>query len=388
LTPLISLLIPSRNRANYLSSLISIIEKCSDDRIEFLISDNSDESGISPCAVGNVTYFRPERILNMTDHWNFLLPKATGKYISVVGDDDAFIPSALEELCNVLERISPDLVWTGTAGYGWPTPGNHGNFFGTIQQNFERVTLEKARLRLLNLHSVDLPIPYNGTLVKRQVIGHFLKENPGENFFSSRVPDINAGVKALFLSNSQFDFKQLTFISGASQMSNGLQTRTNQNHPVTLEFNNPRFNPLTNRTNSQVKEICPFGFMTHFEAIEESLLQLGETLSCRPEVVAFRSVFKSSFPKNQLKISLKMWKRYLPILYLAYLLNRTTNRKIFVKSSQTFKLAIMGFKIITRKEKVLIIRGPGIYDTASLVDYLETNRSVLSKKYIERIYVQ
>jgi glycosyltransferase involved in cell wall biosynthesis len=387
LTPVISVLVPSRNRARYLTSLISIIEKCPDERIEFIISDNSDQLVVSPYSTGNVTYLRPERILNMTEHWNFLLQKASGKYITFVGDDDAFIPTALKELCTILEQIDPDLVWTETAGYGWPTVGIDGNFFQAIQKKSERVSLEKARLQILKLDSLDLPIPYNKALVKRQIILRFLGDHPGESFFSSRVPDISAGVKALFLSKSQFEFKKLTFISGASPMSNGLLVRTNQNHPVALEFNNPEFNPLTTRTDSQIREICPFGFVTYFEAIEESLLQLGEKLICRTEIVAFRSVFNSSFPKQQLSISLKIWKKHSLILKIAYLITRVSNLKSSSYLIKTFKRVSMGLKTILRKEKFVVIRGPGIADTTRLVEYLEANRSMLAKKFMIKIYV-
>jgi dihydrofolate synthase/folylpolyglutamate synthase len=74
-------------------------------------------------------------------------------------------------------------------------------------------------------------------------------------------------VKILFFAKTQFEFKRLTFISGASPLSNGLLTRTKQDHPVTLEFNNPEFNPITLRPDSRIKEISPFGFVTFFEAI-------------------------------------------------------------------------------------------------------------------------
>jgi glycosyltransferase involved in cell wall biosynthesis len=388
LIPLISVLVPTRNRASYLSSLISIIEKCPDARIEFLVSDNSDQLGVTPSSVGNVTYLRPERVLNMTDHWNYLFNKASGKYVTFVGDDDAFIPSALVDLCDTLEHTDPDLVWTETAGYGWPTPGIDGNFFQRIKLKNERISLENAREQILKLESLDLPIPYNKALVKRKVILHFLENHPGENFFSSRVPDVNAGVKVLFLSESQFVFNELTFISGASPMSNGLLTRTNQNHPVTLEFNNPEFNPLTARSDSQIKEISPFGFVTYFEAIEESLLQLGEKLLCSPTKVAFRSVFESSFPKQQLEISMKLWKKHSLFLKYAYFLTQISTLKFVSYLIETLKRVNMGLKVLLRREKFLIIRGPGINDTCALVAYLERNGTILERKFIAKIFLQ
>jgi hypothetical protein len=247
--------------------------------------------------------------------------------------------------------------------------------------------LEKARLQLLNLDSLDLPIPYNRTLIKRSVISHFLDEHPGEKFFSSRVPDVNAGVKALFLSNSQFTYRELTFISGASPLSNGLLTRTNQNHSVTLEFNDPTFNPMSTRAESQIKEVSPFGFVTYFEAIEESLFQLGETLLCGSRTIAFKSVLKSSFPAVQLRISLRAWKQHSLTLYFAYFLSKVERNKIVSMVFATVKRVNIRLRAILRREEFLIIRGPGISDTFSLVNFLEAKKTILSNKSIAKIYV-
>lgn len=387
MNPTISILVPTRNRPVQLASLISIIRKCTDVRIEFLISDNSDSPSHQISSFENVTFFRPDQTLNMTDHWNFLFHKAKGKYITFVGDDDAFLPTALVQLCDSLEQIDPDLVWTQTAGYGWPSGDSFGNFFQLIRRKSERIDLSKARLRLLKLDSLDLPIPYNYALVKREIVIEFLQKNPNENFFSSRVPDVNSGVKILFLAKTQFEFERLTFISGASPLSNGLLTRTKQDHPVTLEFNNPEFNPITIRSDSRIKEISPFGFVTFFEAIEESLLQLGEKLQCSDRVVAFRSVFLSSFPEQQLEISLRAWHQHKKIINTAYQLNALRNRRICKHSESLLKRSLLALRIVLRSQRVVIINGPGIETTASLVSYLERNETTLSCKMFNRIYI-
>ena len=388
MNPIISILVPTRNRPLQLASLVSIIRKCTDVRIEFLISDNSDSPSHHLSSFENVTFFRPEQVLNMTDHWNFLFHKAKGKYITFVGDDDAFLPTALVQLCDSLEQIDPDLVWTQTAGYGWPSGNSFGNFFQSIRRKSERIELSKARLRLLKLDSLDLPIPYNYALVKREVIVEFLHTNLNENFFSSRVPDVNSGVKILFLAKTQFEFKRLTFISGASPLSNGLLTRTKQDHPVTLEFNNPEFNPITLRPDSRIKEISPFGFVTFFEAIEESLLQLGEKLQCSDRVLAFRSVFLSSFPEQQLEISLRAWHRHKKTITMAYRLNVLRNTRACIYFESLLKRALLALGIVLRSQRVVIINGPGIENTASLISYLERNETTLRSKMFNRIYTE
>jgi hypothetical protein len=324
----------------------------------------------------------------MTDHWNFLFHKASGKYITYIGDDDAFLPSALEDLCNSLELRDPDLIWTQPAGYGWPNQEFDGNFFQTVRGKKQRVNLHRARQRLLKLESLDIPIPYNYALFKRDVALRFLQENPNENFFSSRVPDINSGVKVLFLARTQYDYKRLTFISGASPLSNGLLTRTDQDHPVALEFNNPEFNPISFRLDSKIKDISPFGFVTYFEAIEESLLQLGVKLKCNDRTVAFRSVLQSSFPKQQLEISLKVWSRNRISLRLAFLLSRVRQNPVLMYLTRFIHHASLASKVVFQREKVVIIKGPGIDNTFNLVNYLEANYASISSKAFTKMYVR
>jgi hypothetical protein len=385
--PTISVLIPTRNRARYLISLISIIESCADERIEFLISDNSDIPGRYSENLPNVKFFRPESVLNMTDHWNFLLNKASGRYITFIGDDDAFIPTALQSLCDNLQNISPDLVWTQTAGYGWPENGSSGNFYQEISRKNKRLNLEEARQKILYLKSKDLPIPYNCALVRREIILLFLQQNPGERFFSSRVPDINGGVKILFLAQSQFEYGRLTFISGASALSNGLLTRSNQTHHAALEFNNPNFNPIRIRQNSQNSEVSPFGFMTYFEAIEESLLQLGKFILASPRQLAFRSIAQSSYPAQQLGISLRIWPSYWVAIRAGYWIRRLLDLKICKFISSKFKLLHLGTRILFKRVKVVVIQGPGVCDTAKLVLYLQEHQPNLEHKSIAQIQV-
>jgi hypothetical protein len=385
LIPVISILIPTRNRPSYLTSLFSIVERCRDSRIQFLVSDNSDAPLDSVPLMKNVIFYRPERVLSMTDHWNFLSQKATGKYLAFMGDDDAFIPSALLDLCNLLEKDNSDIVWTPTAGYGWPTMDNEGHFFHRSYLKEPLVNLQDARLRILNMDYSPIPIPYNNTLFKRQIMLDFLQDNPTERFFSSRIPDVNAGVKILFLAKSQMKFDQLTFISGSSSISNGLLTRSNLNHPRTLEFNDPQFNPLSNRKETSIRRVSPFGFITYFEAIEESLLQLGMPILCRSERLAFRSIFESSFPKEQLAISLEIWPNHRFILKFAYILTRPTRASVIdtcLKLARRFYLVL---QTLMRRERVISIYGPGLPDTTSLVDFLEKFPLHNHHKYFLRV---
>jgi hypothetical protein len=56
--------------------------------------------------------------------------------------------------------------------------------------------------------------------------------------------------------------------------------------------------------------------------------------------------------------------------------------------SKNLKSINMLLNVTLRREKVLIIRGPGINNTANLVDYLETNKNIFARKFMTRIYLK
>ncbi len=372
---LLSVLVPTRNRPDQLSSLLAILERCKSDQIEFLVSDNSDLPLNLTSANGAVKFFRPTSFLNMTDHWNFLASKATGKYLTFVGDDDALLPGNLEALVNFLGTTNADLVWTPTAGYVWPHGSSPGVFYREKRVRGKLSELSASRRKIARMDlSVQLPTPYNSTVFRRELLQLFEREHERERFFSSRIPDVNAGAKLLFLAQSQVKFEFTVFISGTSSLSNGLLTRAEPTHPRALEFNNSSQNPLPSRGGWIPGQVPPFGYITFFEGIQESLIQLGVGQSDFKFLTAFRSVLLSSSPSQQLQMSRAMWPKFRRHLTIAYLLGRFRGLKVVRFISQSWGTLGVMFRVLVGISNVVSLKGPALSSTSSLVDYLEGSR--------------
>lgn len=94
MTPIVSVVVPTKNRYKYLKQLISLIESFNDSRIELLIHDNSDNnreimeflSGKSPVST---SYYYDTEKLSMGENAERGINKAKGEYICFIGDDDA-----------------------------------------------------------------------------------------------------------------------------------------------------------------------------------------------------------------------------------------------------------------------------------------------------------
>lgn len=384
--PLLSVLIPTRNRVEELSSLLAIIEKYKIADVEFIISDNSDVD-LNYRNIPSVKFIRPNRVLNMTDNWNWLLTHAQGKFVTYLGDDDAFIPSNLADLIEYARKCTSDIIWTKHSGYGWPLEGNHGNFFLIYDNKPKTISIEKIRDKILKLdHKIDLPTPYCRVIFNRKIIESFWKANPGAKFCSSRIPDISAGVKLAFLSSSQCNFDRVVFISGASKSSNGRLTQSGKNISGEFQFDNLVFNPIYPGVLEELTIAPPFGYITWLEAFDSSLIQLGLDYKSPKWLIAYRTVLYSSNVKKQIEISYSIWGNVL-MLGTAFIFNKfyVMRSNKWVSRIKNF-ISLLNIKI-SNKRSVVILSGKGLENTFSLVDYLEKTKLIELKKSIIKIKV-
>lgn len=382
---ILSVLVPTRNRAEQLRSLLKIFERCESSGVEFLISDNSDFPQTFMCSSPAVRFYRPDSVLNMTANWNYIASKATGKYMTFVGDDDALLPKNLGALVKFLETTDADFVWTRTAGYVWPQGAVPGSFYqeAAIRRKLPNLDLSRKKIMRLEL-SAELPTPYNSSVFRRELLQNFEQEHPTERFFSSRIPDVNAGAKLMFLARSQEKFESTVFVSGTSSLSNGLLTRSQPSHPRALEFNDISHNPLPSRGGWIQSEVPPFGYITFFEGIQESLFQLGIMSTQQEKFVAFKSVCFSSSPYKQYQISQAMWPQYSKCLFVALVLGTARGFKWIVFLLDKWRKLGVIVRTLLGITSVVSLRGPALPSTADLVDYLEKSEVLKSPAGIIR----
>ena len=129
--PLFSLLLPSRNRLALLKFAVESILAQSVGSWEIVVSDNcSDEDYRGYLALlGNssvrrspsMRVVRTERPVPVTDNWNNALSQATGRYVLMLGDDDALTPGCLARLESLIAQYDePDVVFAAAYHYCYP----------------------------------------------------------------------------------------------------------------------------------------------------------------------------------------------------------------------------------------------------------------------------
>lgn len=124
--PFFSVIVCTRNRPNIIKCFITAMMNQSFKNFEFILSDNSDfpirkknYNFIKKLRFKQLKYVSPEKILNMSENYNFAISHATGEYIGVLTDKSFLRKNALKELYLYLEKKQVDIVNYNYGGCYW-----------------------------------------------------------------------------------------------------------------------------------------------------------------------------------------------------------------------------------------------------------------------------
>jgi glycosyltransferase involved in cell wall biosynthesis len=129
--PVVSICVPSRNRQFYFQETIKALVSSPRTDVEFVFCDNSDDAAVMNDFIG--PYLSDRRVVYvpagdtvrpMVDNWEVAVAASTGRWITVIGDDDYLDPE-LADLIPRIEQQLPDveaLDWIKLY-YSWPYEG-------------------------------------------------------------------------------------------------------------------------------------------------------------------------------------------------------------------------------------------------------------------------
>jgi glycosyltransferase involved in cell wall biosynthesis len=118
-TPLLTIAVPTYNRAQYLDQLLSkILEQISDDaRVELIVSDNASPDSTFEVVSGYlnrgaaIRYIRNETNVGADRNILQCYEQASGKYVWILSDDDLIEPGTVQRVMNALSSGKYDLVF-------------------------------------------------------------------------------------------------------------------------------------------------------------------------------------------------------------------------------------------------------------------------------------
>ena len=160
--PEISVLIPLYNRKKYAADCIESVLNQTFQDFEIIIRDDCSTDGVfdfvqknfsDHISAGKIKLFQNKKNLGEAKTCNKLFQDATGKYFTILHNDDFYLPHALKHLYQVAEKFSADIVHSS---YYFSAPEN---ISGVSElENFtpicnENNAFEKLKIMPDDLHS-------------------------------------------------------------------------------------------------------------------------------------------------------------------------------------------------------------------------------------------
>tara|TARA_B110000240_G_C13494971_1_gene451279 strand:- start:485 stop:1669 length:1185 start_codon:yes stop_codon:yes gene_type:complete len=201
--PLISIVVPTKDRNVYLFKLIEyFLKSIVSDQIEFIIQDNTkDNFEILKFLENNndprIKYFHNSIWLSISENCDIGISNSSGEFVTLIGDDDGFLPWIVD-VCNWMKNKNIDVVLSNKPHYIWSdvSDGIWGNkFSGKLTYSDytnkikyinldkeQNIALKKAATSLNNL-----PRVYQ-SIVSRDILNN-LKKVSG-SFFPGPSPDM------------------------------------------------------------------------------------------------------------------------------------------------------------------------------------------------------
>ena len=226
--PLISVIIPTRERADTLRYTIASALDNKNTDYEVVISDNASTDNTlhvsDMFADKRVRYFNTGERVSMCDNYEFALSNCRGEYIVIIGDDDAVIPGALDRLvAEVRLSSTPSIYMWPLHIYDWPVGGNSAKvaYLAPNQQSIE-VNLKSKALRTMSLGGwryYELPSPYH-SLIPRQLLEN-IRLRTGRVFHSTQ-PDVFTAMALPAFADCAILLSSPVTFHGRSARSNGI----------------------------------------------------------------------------------------------------------------------------------------------------------------------
>lgn len=240
---LLSIVIPTRNRAFYASMAVNQILTTTTSNVQIVIQDNSDTNELFHILGGDkasprLKYKHINRVLSFVDNFNYGIDNSDGEYICMIGDDDGINPEIIN-LVAWAKREKIQAIKTGLqAVYLWPNTGiSDCNSSGQldiypISKKIMTVYPKKEVIKLLKngcLNYLDLNLVklYHGIVRKECLL--LLKKKLGY-YIGGLSPDIYSAValslniEELLVIDYPFTISGICKNSGSADSATGKHT--------------------------------------------------------------------------------------------------------------------------------------------------------------------
>jgi glycosyltransferase involved in cell wall biosynthesis len=229
-----SVLVPTRNRVEYLQQAVESV-LCQDyGDWEICIADNMSSDSTREWVEGlddaRILYSRSEQLIPVTDNWNRSLFMSSGDYVVMIGDDDAILRGYFTNHKRVIDAFGePDAIYSKGLLFSYPgvIPGRpEGSLqacgvasFMTGERAPSLMSSVERRAAVADAFRFRMSYPFNMqlALVSRKLITRL----GGSRFFQSPYPDYFAMNRVLLEADRMVKLPVPLVAVGATKKSFG-----------------------------------------------------------------------------------------------------------------------------------------------------------------------
>ena len=187
-SPLVSVVIPTKNRKNLLSMAINSVLTQTYKNIQLIVQDNNSTDGTSDIMTKfqedeRVEYFRESRDLTMTENWNTGHQYARGDYFVRLDDDNVYFNNYIETSIQAIKTNNLDLI-TFSAVYLDLPDGLFGEDYLHFEADDHIHLLDENLMTYMEFRSLT---DSNYSMYSSKIITDIL--SAGENMYTTNLPD-------------------------------------------------------------------------------------------------------------------------------------------------------------------------------------------------------
>ena len=227
-----SIIIPTRERCDVLEWSLRSATSQKYDHLEIIVSDNysddNTESVVKSFKDKRIRYLNTGKRVSMSENWEFALSHVTDGWVTILGDDDALLPNAIEKVAALIKLTNTKAVRSSVCEYSWPglLGAKNGNLGVPTKKGWEKRNANNSLAKVMQGRRsyTTLPLLYNGGFVDFSVLSE-IKEKTGR-FYGSCIPDVYSGCAISSVIEDYIYSYEPFAVNGASIHSNGTDTFT------------------------------------------------------------------------------------------------------------------------------------------------------------------
>jgi len=251
--PLLSVIIPTRNRQEYAIFSVASILRIQDPELQVVVQDNSDTRELEELLARSVQdsrlrYSYTPTPLSFIDNFDSAVRLATGEYLCLIGDDDGINPEIMEATRWAKENEIDSFKPAHCVDYIWPGSGLSSTLFSDVPQESGILTIRSFSGQIVHSNrewelrklirkggqeylKTELPKLYHG-MVKRECLER-VRAKTGA-YFGGLSPDIYASVSIANMAKNSVSIDYPLTLPGACRKSGSVESQVG-NHTGNLE---------------------------------------------------------------------------------------------------------------------------------------------------------